>query len=312
MSAASIHQNDRLGLLYAAAGFALLSFGDAVVKTMVDEWPPTAIAALRYSLGAAGLSALLLASEGRGAFAGFLQPIQWLRGASVAIATICFFGSLLVMPLDEATTIVFVAPMLVALFAPVFLGEKSRRESWIASGAAFVGVLIVLRPNLAEIGWAAFLPLVAATGMSILMIANRAVAGRSSALSMQAFVALAAAPVIVTVAIVAHFTVDVLRVGTPDWTVIARCAFVAVSASSAHWLVYLGTTRAGAATIAPMTYIQLVVAVLLGWWWFGDVPDLATLAGATIIIGAGLYLWHRGRAAPIPAGRQAVVERTQD
>mgnify|MGYP004134736429 CR=1 FL=1 len=65
----------------------------------------------------------------------------------------------------------------------------------------------------------------------------------------------------------------------------------ACTASSAHWLVYIGTQRAGAATIAPTTYIQMLVATVLGWWWFGDVPDIVTLAGAAIIIGAGLILW---------------------
>ena len=65
----------------------------------------------------------------------------------------------------------------------------------------------------------------------------------------------------------------------------------AITASTAHWLVFLGTTRAGAATIAPVTYVQMIVAITLGYLLFSDVPDLATVAGAAIIIGAGLFLW---------------------
>jgi drug/metabolite transporter (DMT)-like permease len=75
----------------------------------------------------------------------------------------------------------------------------------------------------------------------------------------------------------------------------ARCAVVALFASTAHWLIYLGTTRAGAASIAPMSYAQMLVAGTIGWAWFGDRPDLMTLLGAAIIIAAGLYLWRAGQ-----------------
>ena len=294
--------SERAGLAYALGGFVMLATGDAVVKSMAGLWAPTAIAALRYTLGAVGLSALLFASEGR---AGFRMPrprLQWLRGAAVAVATLCFFSALFVMPLDEATTIVFVSPMITGLLAPLFLKETSRAATWIASALAFVGVLIVLRPSFAELGFAALLPLGSALGMSVLVIANRAVSGTASALAMQIFVAGTAAPLLVAATVLGHVSgMDALRIDWPEWSVAARCAVVAFTASLGHYLIYMGTTRAGAATIAPMTYVQLIVAVALGWWWFGDTPDGATLLGAAIIIGAGLYLWRAGsikRAAP--------------
>lgn len=69
---------------------------------------------------------------------------------------------------------------------------------------------------------------------------------------------------------------------------------MAVTASTAHWLVYIGAVRAGAAAIAPAIYVQMLVAITLGWWWFGDRPDVATLAGAALIVGSGMYLWCAG------------------
>lgn len=286
-------QDDRSGMLLALAGFALLSVGDAVVKSMAGQWAPTAIAALRFAFGAVVLSAILLAREGRNGFA-FANPrLQLIRGASVAVASAAFFGSLFLMPLAEATTIIFVSPMITGLLAPLFLGEQATRATWGASAAAFVGVLIVLRPNLAELGLAALLPLASAAAMSALFMANRAVAGKASALAMQASLAIIATPVLLGLALFGHSSGSgVLSIGEPTAVVIAKCALVAVTASTAHWLIYLGTTRAGAATIAPMTYVQLVVAVTLGWWWFGDRPDATAMAGATVIVGAGLYLWH--------------------
>ncbi|MGN6497670.1 MAG: EamA family transporter, partial [Tsuneonella sp.] len=167
-----------------------------MVKSIAGSWAPTAVATLRYALAAIGLTGMLWASEGR---AGFRVPrpgIHSLRAAGVAVATICFFSALFLMPLAEATTIVFVQPMITALLAPVFLGERSRLATWVASVIAFGGVVLVLRPNFAELGWAALLPLASACGMSALFMANRAVAGSGSALRMQAVLALMATPIL--------------------------------------------------------------------------------------------------------------------
>ena len=293
--------DEHIGLLYALAGFATLSIGDVVVKTMAGMWPPTAIAATRYAIGAMGLAVLLFVREGRAGFALPHLPVQLLRGLGVAMATVGFFSAIAVIPLAAATALTFTSPMITALLAAVFLGEPVRRETWIASLVAFAGVLVVLRPNFAAAGFAALLPLVAALGMSVLMIGNRFVAGKGSPLAMQFSVAVVATPLLGLAMVVGDATgLPSLAVATPHWSVIARCAFIAVSASCAHWLIFMGTTRAGAGSIAPMTYIQLLIATLAGWAFFGDHPDAMTLLGAAMIVGAGLYLWRTGRA-PAPA-----------
>ena len=296
-----MEQNDRAGLLYTMAGFVLLSCGDAVIKTMAGMWAPTGIAMMRYAIGAIGLSALLFAVERKTVFSMPRPGLQWLRGFSVGMATIGFFAALFVMPLAEATTIVFVSPMITGLLAPLFLKERARAATFIASAIAFVGVIVVLRPNFADLGLAALLPLVSAVGMSLLFMANRAAAGLASALAMQAYISATAAVILVAATVFGHVSGNAaLALDWPHWSVIARCAIVAFSASVAHWLIYLGTTRAGAATVAPTTYVQLVVAITLGWLLFEDRPDIVTLLGGAIIIGAGLFLWREGRVKDVP------------
>ncbi len=291
-----MRKNETTGLLYALCGFATLSMGDAVVKSMSGQWPPTAIAATRYALGAVGLSVLLGWREGRSGFALPHLPVQLLRGFAVALATVGFFTAIAFIPLAAATSITFTSPMITALLAALVLGEPARRETVVASLVAFGGVLVVLRPNFAAAGPAALLPLLSALGMSLLMIGNRFVAGKASSLAMQFSVAVMATPLLLLAATAGHASGMPRFVLTmPDWTVLARCALVACSASLAHWLIYMGTTRAGPATVAPMTYVQLLIATLLGWIFFGDRPDGLTMLGAAIIIGAGLYLWNAGR-----------------
>ena len=286
----------RSGLLYALCGFALLSIGDAVIKSIAGAWPGTAVAALRYAIGAIGLGTLLFLKEGRQGFAMPMPKVQLLRGFSVALATICFFSSIFLMPLADATAIGFTSPMITAIFSAIFLHERTHATKWVAILLAFGGVLMIMRPNVAELGWVALLPLVAAISMALVMIGNRAVAGAGSPLLMQFLVALVAMPFVFSAAVIGHFSdVDALMVGMPDWTIIARCTLVAVTASFAHWLIFMGTTRASAAEIAPMTYVQLLIAIGLGILLFGDWPDLTSLAGAGIIIASGLILWRGSR-----------------
>ena len=287
-----------VGLLLGLAGFAALSCGDAVIKSIAGEWPGTAVAALRYTIGATGLALLLWWREGRGAFNMPMPKMQLLRGMSVAIATLCFFSAIFLMPLAEATAIVFTSPILTAILSAVLLKERVGRATWIASAVAFLGVIAILRPNVALLGLAAFLPLIAAFCMSVLMMANRQVAGSGSALQMQFLIAVIAAPVLLlATGIGAASGIPAFAFSAPDWTVVARCAVVAVTATCSHWLVYLATTKATAADIAPMTYIQLPTAMLLGMAMFADWPDAVALAGSAVIVAAGLYLWNSGRAA---------------
>lgn len=288
--------DQRAGLLYALAGFAILSVGDAIIKTMAGQWSPVAIAVLRFSVGALGLSAILLVREGKAAFRPQRPGLQLFRGFCLAMATICFFSAIFFMPLAEATALIFVAPIFTAILSGVILKEKVLPVTWLASIVALGGVMLVLRPNLAEIGWVALLPLGSASFFSAMMIANRLVAAEGSSLSMQAFIAMFAAPILVVAAALGHASGDPSFIaGWPPTSVIAKCLIVAVTASSAHWLVYIGTVRAGAAAVAPMSYVQLLVAIALGWAWFDNAPDGVTLLGSAIIIGAGLMIWLAGR-----------------
>ena len=74
---------------------------------------------------------------------------------------------------------------------------------------------------------------------------------------------------------------------------------IGFTATLAQWLIFMGTVKAGAGTVAPMTYGQLLMAVALGWVFFGELPDALALFGAAIIVGAGLFLWWRGRVADL-------------
>ena len=287
----------RTALLLALGGFFLLSVGDAVVKTMAGLWPGSAIALLRYAIGAVGLAAFVRWKYGPAAFA---LPKPWIqigRGAAVGVATFGFFMGVMVMPLADATAIVFTSPIWTVLLSALFLKERPTGAVLVSIVLATAGVLLILRPNVMELGAAALFPLMAALAMACLMMLNRRAAGLAPAMVMQMLVAMMAVPVLLALAIGAHLTDPSLALTPPPWSVVARCATVAVTATMGHWMIFRATELASAASIAPMTYVQLLVATGAGVLLFGDLPTWPMVVGSALIIVGGLWLW-RGQKGP--------------
>ncbi|WP_336980188.1 DMT family transporter [Altererythrobacter fulvus] len=302
----SAHHHERAGLLWALAGFCTLSIGDAIVKGMAGQWSPVAMAATRYVVGTIGLAILLCSREGWQAIRLPSAKLQWLRGVAISFSAIGMFLAVWIMPLAEATTIAFTQPMITAMLAMFFLREPARPAAWVATAIAFVGVIIVLRPNFEALGWGVLFPLIGATGMAVTIIANRAVAGTAGVLAMQYYMSVTAMIFLIFASTLGHFSgIERFELVWPHWSVVARCAFIGVSATFAQWFIYMGTVKAGAGTIAPMTYGQLLMAVGLGWIFYNDIPDPVALLGAAIIIGAGLFLWWDSRRRALRATAEA-------
>ena len=286
------------GILLALIAFSGFPIGDAFIKSMAGDWPAPAVAALRFSIGAIALAAILYWREGR---AGFQISRPWLhaaRGLALTVWTLTFFSAIYIMPLADAVAISFVNPILTALFSGWFLNEKMRPATWVATIVAFGGVLIMLRPNVAAFGWIAILPLIAAVAMAAMLILNRMVSSQRSIFAAQFYIAFWAAIFLSIVAAIGHFTLPVMYIpGAPDWGVILRCMIVAVTATSCHFLLYMATMRTTAAAIAPIVYIQLIIATLISVFIFGDAIDPLALAGGGLILLSGLFLWRSERKA---------------
>jgi drug/metabolite transporter (DMT)-like permease len=280
------------GFLIAMAGFGLLTCGDAVIKSMAGQWPVPAVAALRFGLAIPFLTALIALTDGRTGFAISRPWIQLGRGLMLSASSLLFFFSLFLMPLAEATSIVFLSPVITALLSAMFLKEPMHPRAWLATLLALIGVALVLRPNLVELGVVALLPLGAAVCFACMIILNRMASGTGSAIALQWILVCTVAPTVLLVAISGHFSgLPEFAVPVPDMTVVLRCAIVAITATTSHWLIFHGTMRSTAADAAQAVYIQLPVALAIDVLIFRHFPDTMALAGAALIICAGLLMW---------------------
>ncbi|MDB5685721.1 MAG: Threonine/homoserine efflux transporter RhtA [Rhizorhabdus sp.] len=292
-------RSEASALPVALLGFAIFSIGDGLVRSMAGQWPGSAIALLRYAIATGVLGAFLAWREGRAGFRCPLPLVQLGRGAALAFATTAFFAALGLMPLADATAVSFTTPMWAALLSALLLGERVGWRRVAVILLAFAGVLLILQPKVAAIGPVAMLPLFSAAMMAALMMLNRRVARAGSVLSSQFFVAAIATALLIPITIVGdHSGSQRFEVAWPSAMIIAKCAGVAVTGTTGHWLIYIATTRASAASIAPMNYVQILVAITIGWAVFGSVPSVTMLIGAAVIVGAGLLLFRMsGRGA---------------
>jgi drug/metabolite transporter (DMT)-like permease len=308
-----MHPRDSIpqALLLALTGYVVLSCGDAVMKSMAGAWPALAVVALRFALGAAGLGVILLWRRGR---AGFVTPrplLQLGRGAALAGASLSFIFSLFIMPMAEAVAILFAGPIVTALVSAAVLGEKLPRATWGSMLLASIGVVVVLRPNVAELGWTALLPLASTIIMSAFLLLNRATARDTTALGAMFWASAWATPVCAVAALIGHASdYDALHIGPLPASVLMRCAIVAVTASVAHSLIFMATMRASAASIVPAGYVQIIMALALGLVIFGDWPDMLALVGTACIIAAGLWLWRSSTRAGKPVEDEIVETPT--
>ena len=284
------------GISFALLAFMGFPISDAIMKSMTGDWPAAALVAVRFAMGAAGLSLLLLKFEGLG---GFQVGRAWLhvaRGFVMAIAAASFISAIFIMPLADAVAITFVSPIITALLSSWFLDEKMRPVTWLVTFIAFAGVLIMLRPNVAAFGWSAVLPLVAAAAMAAVMILNRMVSSQRSIIAAQFYGAFWTTFFMAIIAIGGHFLVPTMEiVGQPSTKMLVLCAVVAVLNTGCHFLLYIATMRATAAAIAPVVYVQLVVSSLISVYIFGDSMDPVAMAGGALIVLSGLIMWRSER-----------------
>lgn len=274
-----------IGLTLLAIG--LFTIMDTIGKHLMADYPFPQVVWARYFFQCA----LMLVMVPRLGLIGLLRTrrhaLQIGRGLLLAVATLCMFGAISVVPLADAYTITFTAPLLVTALSVPLLKERVGWRRWSAVVAGFVGVLIVIRPGFGDVPWQLLLPLVTAACFALYQILTRLISvdPAETPFVMLFYVAWVGA-VIMTIVVPFYWQ----PVALADWPwMIAMGGLGAVG----HLILIRALTIAPASLIAPFTYSQIVWALLAGWLVFGDLPDLWMLAGGAVIIASGLFVFHR-------------------
>ena len=278
------------GIAIMLAGVLAFTLMDALARhLMLSGYPPLQVVWARYT-GQFVFVLFVIARHLPGALRTAHPLAQGLRSILQFGATACFFLGLAHIGLAEATAIMDVNPVLITLGAALFLGERIGPRRLAGILAALAGALIVIRPGLGVFSAAALFPLAAAVCYAGFALITRWIGGRDGVWTSLAYAALVGTAV---TSAVQPFIWQPVATGDL-W------GFVTIGALgvAGQMCILRAFTIAEAGVVAPFAYAGLVFATGWGFLFFGDLPDGWTVAGAGVIVAAGLYVWHRETRGP--------------
>ncbi len=270
----------------AMAAFAVEDF---LVKTIAGAMPVGQIVFVLATGGAAVFAAICL---GRGTplvTRDLRHPYVLVRNLAEVGATLCYVTALSMIPLSLVSAILQATPIFVTMGAALWLREPVGWRRWSAVLAGLGGVLVILRPGLEGFEPTALFAVAGAVNLAIRDVVSRRIPAtiRSEQLSLWAYAFLAPAA-----ALLAALTGGVAAASPGAWAILG----LAVAVGAGAYMLLTTATRIGDVTaVIPFRYSRLIFALLLGMLLLGERPDAATLVGAAIVVGSGLYAWLRER-----------------
>jgi len=280
------------GILLMIAAILLFTAMDATAKGLIQRYPAPQVIWVRFA-GQLLIVLLIL----RRHFALVLRTrfpvLHFWRSASQFGATTFFFLSLPHIGLAEATAIADINPVLITLGAALFLGEKLGPRRLAGVVVALIGAMIVIRPGAGVFTWWALLPLLCAVSYATSALLTRKIGAQESVWASMVYAALFG-----TLVAGAALPLVWQPVATADLWLFG---LVASLGSAAQLCIIRSFSITEASVVAPFAYLGIVFATGWGILLFDQWPDRWTLIGALVIVGAGLYVWHRETRALRPS-----------
>lgn len=289
------------GIVLMVVSMAAFAIEDSFIKRAADDMPTGQILLMLGVFGAA-IFTVMAARAGQKPFSrDLLQGQVMLRNLGEVIGTMGFVTAIALTPLTSATAILQAMPLAVTLGAALFLGESVGWRRWTAILVGFAGVLVIIRPGLEGFDINSLWAVLAVFGLAIRDLATRRVPARigSMSISVSGFVSVA----ILGAAMLALS-------GGAVWPGTLQTALMVGALAAGvvgYWMVVEAMRVGEISAVTPFRYTRLIFALIIGILIFGERPDLMTLAGATLVIGSGLYTFARERMRRRNAARAEAI-----
>lgn len=259
----------------------------ALVKLLGERIPATESAFLRYLLGLVFLLPMAR-TLARVRLTGRQWQLFGLRGVLHTAGVALWFFAMTRLPIAEVTAMNYLNPVYVTILAAFFLGETLAFRRILAIVAALLGAFLILRPGFRELdpGHIAML------GTALFFAGSYLLA---KILSGQVNAAVVVAMLSVTVTVGLAPMALAVWVWPTGWEVLVLFA-VACFATAGHFTMTLAFAAAPVSVTQPVTFLQLVWSVLVGWVFFSEPPDFWVIGGGTLIVSAVIFItWREAR-----------------
>ncbi|MGX9350728.1 DMT family transporter [Shimia sp. W99] len=286
-----------LGIMLMLCFCVLAPLGDAVAKILSNAIPIGMTLLVRFGIQALVLIPIVIFTRRPWRMRRRTVSLVVLRTALHIIGIGAMFLALRHLPLADAVAIAFVMPFLMLLLGKFVLNEEVGMRRLIACAVGFVGTLLVIQPSFAEVGPPALLPLVVAVVFALFMLVTRQIAKETDPISLQAVSGvMAVVAILPMLALGAAFDLPELQLARPDTQTAWLLLVIGLMGTAAHLLMTWSLRYAPSTTLAPMQYLEIPFATLIGWIIFRDLPNGLAALGILITIASGLYIVFRERA----------------
>lgn len=280
-------------------GFCILApVADAIAKLLGTSVPLGEVVAIRFGIQAVILLPLIWVSGRVWRMNRRVFTLTLLRTVLHIIGIGAMFTALTYLPLADAVAIVFVMPFFMLVLGHLVLNEVVGRHRLWACVVGFIGTLLVVQPSFVTVGWAALLPVFVAANFSVFMLVTRQIAKETDPIGLQAVSGVMAVVLITPFMVLGSFwdlpAVSVVMPTASQWSLLLG---IGVLGTIAHLLMTWSLRYAPSATLAPMQYLEIPFAVVLGFVIFQDLPNPLATVGILITIAAGLYVIAQERAS---------------
>lgn len=278
------------GIALVIAAMAILPFIDVCAKYLGQQGVPVAQTTWARMAFSALLTLPFVLREGPARKLWPDRPIlHALRGSMLAGATFFFFMALKYLPIADTVAIFFVQPIMIVVLSALVLGEKVGIRRWLAVLVGFIGVLVIVRPGFKEVNPGVFYALCAGVSYASYIILTRRIRGEASAMAITFHSSLMCALVLLPLLPFVW--------GDLGMQQIVLLFLIGAIAVVGHYMITRAYELAEASLLAPFAYAEIIMAVILGWYFFGDLPDFWTYVGVAILIACALYISWRERIA---------------
>lgn len=270
------------GIALITGAVFLFACMDATTKLLVAEYPVPVVVAVRYIVQCLLMVVLLMPRSGRQMLHTQRTALVWVRAACLAATSLVVALAFRHLPVAEATAIVYLSPLLVVMVGGLVLRESIGRVGVLAAIAGFVGVLLIARPGSGLDPLGVALALAGALMIAGYQLLSRVLAATESTLALLFYAALFGS---ILYGLMVPWFLEGLA---PSMLQLGLFSSLGVTGGLGHYLFTAAHRYAPASSLAPVMYVQLLWASLLGWWVFGEVPDGLTLLGMGVIALSGV------------------------
>jgi drug/metabolite transporter (DMT)-like permease len=287
MTPRSAHGFPLAAILLLLGALTLLPIMDGFAKLLSQSLSVYEITWARYFFHWVILLPILLARYSWRAFTPANITMQLARSAILLVGTMLFFFGLSYMPVADTLALFFISPLVATLLSALLLKEKVGPRRLIAVAVGFIGALIILRPGLGVFRWPALFGLGSGLCYGFYAIATRKLAGTAAPLVTAGFTALVGT-VVMSMGVPIYWVM-------PSLLQLSIMVLIGLIAAAGQYLVILAYERAPVSLLAPYAYYEIVMAVVVGFVMFGDLPDQWTWVGIAVLAASGIYISLRER-----------------